>query len=272
MATIQINTTWANNKTLADFAKVLKQRMTYMNETARSSIAACALQVLRSIRAVTRVAKLSTIKVKVEVDTTLYPSYTTKSAHKKLCARWRGSDYRYTGKEPLVVAGSPSNLKTWQIYRFKDMLSNKQTEYLIAAPSPSAAKARAKQIVRSRQIRYAGLARRALSMLMQKTFTKNVADNVPAHVTLKAKQVTEHREIIAKSNDGNGGKYALVLNDNLLYALDAIKGGKAQVDMQMKKAMNKIVSVINQKLKKNGGLLGPNKLDTPFPEVRSRKK
>lgn len=39
----------------------------------------------------------------------------------------------------------------------------------------------------------------------------------------------------------------------------------------MKKAINKIVSVINQKLKKNGGILGSQKLDTPFPEVRKRK-
>ena len=83
--------------------------------------------------------------------------------------------------------------------------------------------------------------------------------------------MTSKREIIAKSKDGNGGKYALVLDDNLRYALDAIKGGRAAVDMQMKKAMNKIVSVINQKLKKNGGLFGPQKLETPFPEVRKRK-
>jgi len=64
----------------------------------------------------------------------------------------------------------------------------------------------------------------------------------------------------------------LVLDDNLRYAQDAVKGGKAAVDTQMKKAMNKIVSVINQKLKRNGGILGPSKLETPFPEVRQRRK
>lgn len=158
------------------------------------------------------------------------------------------------------------------MYRFQDALSPKMTTYLILAPSRQAAKAKAKQIVRSRQIRYAGLARRAISMLMMKTSTKNVADNVPMRVSQKANEVTDRREIIAKAADGNGGKYALVLDDNLRYAKDAVKGGKAAVDMQMKKAMNKIVSVINQKLKKNGGLLGPNKLETPFPEVRQRRK
>lgn len=105
------------------------------------------------------------------------------------------------------------------------------TTYLILAPSTQAAKAKAKQIVRSRQMKYAGLARRAISMLMMKTSTKNVSDNVPARVSQKAKEVTNHREIIAKSNDGNGGKYALVLDDNLHYALNAIKGGRAAIDV-----------------------------------------
>lgn len=36
--------------------------------------------------------------------------------------------------------------------------------------------------------------------------------------------------------------------DNLNYALDALKGGRGTVDTQMKKAMNKIVSVINRKI------------------------
>ena len=64
----------------------------------------------------------------------------------------------------------------------------------------------------------------------------------------------------------------MVLDDNLRYALAAIKGGQVAVDTQLKKAMNKIVSVINQKIKKNGGLFGDGKLDTPFPEVRQRKQ
>ena len=271
MASIQVNASWANGKTLGDFCKVLQQRMTYMNETARDSVAAFAINILKGVRTITKVAKAASIKVKVEVDNTLYPSCTTKSAKKTLCVRYKGSNERYMGNERLVSTGASGKMNTFYVYRFEDTLSSKLTKYLIVAPSAQAAKAKAKQIVRSRQMRYAGLARRAISMLMMKTSTKNVADNVPARVSQKAKEVTDHREIIAKSNDGNGGKYALVLDDNLNYALNAIKGGKTAVDVQMKKAMNKIVSVINQKLKKNGGLLGPTKLETPFPEVRKRR-
>ena len=41
----------------------------------------------------------------------------------------------------------------------------------------------------------------------------------------------------------------------------------------MKKAMNKIVSVINMKMKDTDKLFGPSKLQTPFPQlVRKRGK
>lgn len=272
MASINISASWANGKTLQQFGKVLQERMKYMNETARDSIAACALNVLRGIRTVVKVAKPNKQKVEVTVDNKLYFSVTTQGGRKIPCIRIKGSGQRYSGNERVVFAGEPVDAKTWQIFRFQDKLSKNLTTYLIAAPNMASAKDKARRIVSSRVIRFAGLAKRAISMLMQKTNTKNVNDNVPQRVTRKAKEVTEKKEIIAKASDGKGGKYSLVLVDELNYALDAIKGGRATVDIQMKKAMNKIVSIINQKLKKSGdGFFGPKQLETPFPEVRKRK-
>lgn len=161
--------------------------MKYMNETARDSVAACALNVLRGIRTVTKVAKPSTIKVKVEPDQTLFPSFTKQGAKKKPCVRYKGSRQRYSGKEHVVLAGNPVKINTWMVYRFTDTLSPKLNTYLILAPSTQAAKQKARQIVRSRQMRYAGLAKRAISMLMMKTGTRNVSDNVPMRVSSKAR-------------------------------------------------------------------------------------
>jgi hypothetical protein len=272
MASIQVNASWANGKTLQEFCKVLQERMKYMNETARDSIAACAINVLKGIRSVVKVAKPAKQKVEVTIDNRLYFSVTTQGGKKIPCLRMKGSNQRYVGNEKLVLAEHPVDAKMWQVFRFQDKLSPKLTTYLIAAPNMASAKNKARKIVSSRIIRFAGLAKRAVSMLMMKTSTKNVNDNVPQRVSQKAKEVTHKEEIVAKANDGNGGKYSLVLVDELNYALSAIKGGRATVDTQMKKAMNKIVSIINQKLKKSGGLLGPHKLETPFPSVRSRKK
>lgn len=67
---------------------------------------------------------------------------------------------------------------------------------------------------------------------------------------------------------GNGSSYSLEANDLLNYAKLALKGGDAAVNQAIMKASNKIASVINQRCK---DLLSFNKIDTPFPEVKSRK-
>lgn len=272
MASVQINASFANGATLQEFGRIISERMKWMRETARDSIAACAMQVLKSIRTVTKVAKLSSIKVEVKADASLFPSYTTEGGRKFLCVRFKGSNQRYAGKEKLVSASKPMNVGTWFVFRFTDNLDSKLTSYLIVAPSLSSAKAKAKSIVRSRQIRFAGLARRAISVLMMKVGTKGVSDSVPMRVTAKAKQTTRTKEIVAKAADGQGGKYALVMYDELKYAVDAIKGGRTAVDTQMKKAMNKIVSVINRKIPDSGTFFGRKKLATPFPEVVRKRK
>jgi len=270
-ATVAISANW-HGQGLDALQKVLQSRMKYMHETARESVAAMMITTLQSIRAMTKVAKLSSIKVTVKPDETLRLGWYTVGGKRKPCMRLAGSGQRYKGTERVTFAGNPPKdaERSWSVFRFTDSLSPKMTTFLIAAPSAASAKAKAKQIVRSRQMRYAGLAKRALSVLMMRTSTKRVNDPVPQRVTSKARELTDSREVVAKSQ--NGGKYALVVSDNLRYALAAIKGGRQMVDMAAKKAANKTTAVINRTIAKNGGLLGPSKLPTPFPELTRKRK
>lgn len=246
--------------------------MKYLHESSRSSVSATAIQVLRGLRTVTKVAKPSNIKVEVTKDNSIYPSCTTVSKRKVFCLRHSGSNQKYSGDERIVKDGR-INFKNLHCYRFTDEGGKKAVSYIVIASSMSEAKAKAKKIVTRRAMRYSGLAKRALSILMFKTNTQRVNDGVlNPRVEGKASEVTGKREILVKSGDGRSGKYGLVLDDALKYALKAIKGGKATVDQQMKKAMNKVVSVINHKLKNSNDFFGTKKLDTPFPEVKQRKR
>lgn len=121
----------------------------------------------------------------------------------------------------------------------------------------------AKRLVSRKAARYAGLAKRAVSFMMMKTVTKRVNDNVPINVSALAEAVTKKTEIVRK--DGDKGHYGLILTDELRYAMDAVKGGSATVDIQTKKAMNKIVSIIRRKTK---NLIGIKPPEVPFPELR----
>lgn len=271
-AAIQIKTTFGNNQTLDKFREILALRMQYMNESARGSVSACAIDVLRSIRAVTKVAKPSKIKVQVEEDTSIRASVSTKGKLRTFTIRYSGSNLKYAGNE-TVVNRMPKGMKndSYRLFRFTDEFNKKSKSYIIVAPNISSAKKIAKEIVTRRAMKYSGLAKRAIGVLMFKTNTKKVNDGrINPGVELVANDNTRKVETVKKSDNGNS-IYSLTLHDDLRYALDAIRGGKSMVDIAMKKAMNKIVSIINRKIQKKG-FLDQKKIDVPFPELRKRSK
>ena len=265
---VKISTSFGSGGTIGTLSKILQQRMQYMRETARDSIAATAIDVLRSLRTATKVAKPSTIKVQVERDAHLFPSFTSRGGGKRPCLRIVGTNARYEGTEKMLM-GEKMPVKVQHVYRFTDTFSRKKTTYLIVAPSMGVAKKRAQAIARKRGMRYAGLAKRALGILMFKTNTKRVNDGtLNPLVEVKAEEITDKNETVRKV--GEGGTYTLTLTDNLKYALDAIKGGRSNVEVAFKKAANKVASIINRRISK-GNFLDAQKLPTPFPEVRQRR-
>ena len=267
---IHIDASFGSGKTLNQFADLIKQRMQWMNESARDSVAACAINALRGIRTVTKVAKPNRIKVNVQLEGRLIASFSTRGNHSRFpVIRYAGTKIRYNGPEQQRFNVDIKRIKDAHVYRFVDEFSKKKQTYLIAALSEKDAQQTAKKIVYRKSIRYAGLAKRAISYMMMKTVTKTIADNVPMHVSLFAEKMTKKTEIVKKN--GDKGHYGLILTDNLLYAISAVKGGYATLETQMKKAMNKIVSVINQRIKKKG-FLQDEYIPTPFPELTKKRK
>jgi len=61
--------------------------------------------------------------------------------------------------------------KTWRVWKFVDEQSKKKHVYLIAASSKSIAMNTAKGIIRRRLMRFRGLAKRAISLMIGKTYT-----------------------------------------------------------------------------------------------------
>lgn len=267
MGGVKVNMSYADGKTIDTFAKVIAARQQWCHESARGSVAACAIDCLRSLRTKTRIAKPSGVKVVVKRDNSLFASCETRGRQRIPCIRYLGSKKKYSGSEKVVIADN-ARLGEMKVYRYAE--DHGSRSYLIVASNMTAAKAKAKQIATRKAMRYAGLARRALGMLMYKTNTQRVSDPLDPRVELKADEVTAKRETVTKR--GDGGVYMLQLNDALRYALDALKGGRAEVDASLKRSMNKIVSVINQKLKKHrNDFFSPFKLDTPFPELKQRR-
>lgn len=271
MVSVKIKTSFGTNGTINTLARIIGERMKLLNETAWDSVAACAIDALKSIRAATLVAKKSSAKVTVKNDTSLICSITTKGEYKRLCIRYKTSKEKYSGDEKQIFIGR-GEIKRQHVYRFTDEYSKNKQSYLIVADNISMAKQMAKRIVQRRILRYAGLAKKAIGQLMHKTATINVSDTPDPIVDDVAKSNTSKLESVQKTSDG--GIYKLTLTDNLRYALDAVKGGRAGVDTALKKSMNKIVATINRKVFKrsDGGFLSTKPIPTPFPSLRRRKK
>lgn len=267
MATAAVMATVGNGRTLEEFSKLIAARSKYLGETAADAVAACAIDALKSIRAATGKATKRSVSKDVEVkeDGTLVPSFKTVGGAKKFCVRYKGKGgAEYKGNEKVSVAANSSQISKWNVYRFTDEHGEKMYKYLIVAPDSKTAVKVAKRIKQKRAMRYSGLAKVALTRLMRKTATVSDGGEMPdATVMRKADENT-------KSIAQNGGKaYSLHLEDNLGYAIAAVKGGQTGVDLALRKAMNKITATVNQRCKK---ILGFENLTTPFPEVRQRKK
>lgn len=266
MATAAVSATVGNGRTLQEFSKLIAARSKYLGETAADAVAACAIDALKSIRAVTAKATKRSVSKDVEVkqDGALVPSFKTVGGAKKFCIRNRGGA-EYKGNEKFSVAANSGQIAKCNVYRFTDEHGEKKYKYLIVAPDAKTAAKVAKQIKQRRAMRYSGLAKAALSRLMRKTATVSDGGEMPdAAVARKADEQTR-----SVAQNGGGKAYSLHLEDNLGYAILAVKGGQTGVDLALRKAMNKITATVNQRCKK---ILGFENLPTPFPEVRQRKK
>lgn len=253
----------ASGRTIEAFQQLIQQRIKWCNETKEDAVAAIAITALRSIRAATRVADENKIPdIAVEVAH-LLPSYTAKGKHKVPCLRNAGN-VRYTlgANERLLIADMPD--KGVFVFKYVDKIRKDRplTYYIIASNYDRAVEAVKKRLA-NRIKAWKGLARKALSVLMTKTCTLNDNDQANQNVTQKANALTRKTEI------KGGQTYQLDLSDMLDYATLAVEGGDGIVDMSLKKAANKAVSVINMKCKK---ILNFEQLDTPFPEVSKKRK
>jgi len=272
--TVQITATYADGKTLDEFKRVLDARRKYLNETAFQSIHAMAVETLKSVRSLTKVAKPSGIKVDLTPRTDLKFSYyhvtaatTGSKSGVRMCIRG-ASGMRFEDNQIgkfVFVDLKGAKLASVQVYQFKDVTGDNKV-YLICATSQSKAKKAAQNIVARRLLRYAGLAKRAVSALMIKTNNKGPADAVSARVYQKANEVTTVKNQIVKNPNGSG-VYSLTAMDDLRYAGRALKGGQASVDMALRKAANKSVGLIQHKCK---NVLLPGELKTPFPEITKK--
>lgn len=255
MALVEV--TCADNKPLAALSRLIEERSRWLNETAEQSCAACMIDVLVSLRALTTTAKPNKKEIAVS-ETPLKPSLTSVGSKSyQFCLRIGKA--RYTPQSNERIARTVQDFKGCNVYKWHDI---KNRSWLIVAKNKNDAISWAYDKIKKRANRFKGLARIALSLLMKQSGSKTSQSISNADAATKAQSLTN----VIKT--GNGSSYSIQANDLLDYAKIALKGGDSAINQALGKASNKIASVINQKCK---NLLLFDPIETPFPELRSHK-
>lgn len=254
MALVEV--TCADGKPIAALSKLIEERSRWLNETAEQACAACMIDVLISLRAVTKVAKPNKNEIALS-ETPLKPSISGGKQSPVFCLRIGKA--RYVPQDNERIVRTTNDLKNCEVFKWHD---HKKRAWLIVAKSRKDAMDWATQKLKKRANQYKGLARAAFSILMKQTGSNTSTSISNAEAVSKATSLTK----VTKRKSGND--YSISASDMLDYAKLALRGGDSAINDALGRASNKIASVINQKCK---NILMFEKLDTPFPELRSRK-
>lgn len=268
MLNVEVKATFGSDKSLDTLREVIESRRKYFCETAKQSVTAIGITVLKSVRAATSLAKMNRSELDMVVSGSLKASVYREGNKLIPCLRIAGVHFHPQQGQHILWTDDCKGVKmnALQVYIWNPIFDKKKRTYIIVAPSKSSATSKAKGIIKNRLGKYKGLARRALGVLMRKAATVNVADMVSADATQTAEQQTTVREM------NSGDNYVISMSDTLDYAMDAVKGGDSGLDNSIQKAINMAVATINHKLSTSqNAWYSMTRLETPFPEVKKRK-
>ena len=165
MALVEV--TCADGKPIAALSRLIEERSRWLNETAEQACAACMIDVLVSLRALTTTAKPKKNEIVIS-ETSYTPSYTTISKGKRvLCLRIGRA--RYFPAKNERIASTTNYIYGCKVYDWVD-INNRC--WLIIAPNQKEAIEWAYEKIKKRAKRFKGLARIALSKLMMLSGTK----------------------------------------------------------------------------------------------------
>lgn len=271
-----VTATWGSGRPLSELVHLIGRRMEILHETNRDATVATAITVLQSLRKETRTHRGGTVRVKAGANAgavsfapveALVPSYTKG---RRRCLRRGNRRGARVAFPPHTVQLVPPS-RDWRLASvYRVTLSEEQcarwpkqpgTYYVVAESDAACESYLAKRYGRI-AARHAGLAKTALAEAMGAISTRPSAGRVGAHAPVVAA-----RNVRVASFDGTKG-YEVTVRDDVAYAAHALAQGRCGVDRAMKLAANRIAG----RLRQVGEHILDDDLQTPFPEVKRRKR
>lgn len=272
MLKVEVTTDW-RGRPLEALTQLISRRQRQMCETARDAVVATAIDVVKSLRALTRRGPRKANAKSFAVEPTPYvASWERAGGSFRRVARVGGTGakapifpvnragrHHVKGECVKVYRVTPKHGQrmTWAMNR------NDGCWYVFAHSESEAKKFAVERMTRAIN-KHGGLARTAMGFAMHlissrpsKPETSNEAARMRAERAIRV------------SGRGGGHDYAVTVWDDLDYAEHALEGGASAISLAMMRAANKIAGRIAQHEKAH--FLAPSTA-TPFPEVVRRRR
>lgn len=247
---------WGTDRPLEALADLIEKRQKWFGESAEDAVIATAIDVLGSLRTLSRSAKnRRSTRPKVVRRTDLVASYFGGRKNPRRTLR-STTGARVPAKRVKWFSEGVKNgdLKVFEVT--PEHLGVKP--YLVVAQTQRDAKRFENRAAVRRMAQYGNLAKWAFGVAMNKLSTRSVSDNL----TGEARQAGSRLSFVGKRRSGEA--FEVAVSDRLDYAAKALRGDMAAVDVACMKAANKIAGRLIHRF---GDLLGEG-FATPFPEVR----
>lgn len=257
----------ANGRDVGYLQNAIDARRRELGETTAQAATATAIQVLKSIRANTKVANPRDMDLTVREAKGFVVGWKTKGKRRSRCVRIgnvRGPEV--SSGSVRDIAGMYFKGENVKVYSVIDMVegSKKRTErYLVLSKTEKDANEYARTRHVRRVKRYSGMAKFALTLAMMKTSGRG--SDGGAQASRQAKQTASANVTVFNQATGGGsGDVSIYVHDNLDYATLALEGGEAYVETAAQKACNSIIGLINHKI--GSHLTIHDRIKVPFPE------
>ena len=274
---VTMTATCLNGKPLEALERLIDLRQGWLRETTSEAVIATAINVLSSIRAITKVAdeKKALDSVSVTPFPSLVPSFRSvskaRNAKRVLCLRY-GPHGHHAHVTFRNLAPPGASLMHYKVYVANDLRGNDaityKREYYIIAASEEQARAYAAELRAKRIKRFKGMAKWTIGQAQSQVSQKGVAAEP---VTSAARQIGIKELQVAVYEHGWGeGSVSVSVADTLRYAALALKGGPGEMNTALMRAANRTAGILNHSWQQKLFSYAP--IPTPFPEVAGRKR
>lgn len=271
MLKVEVTTDW-RGRPMEELTKLIQKRVHTLREDARDAVVATAIDVVRSLRALTRKAPKKANDKSFTVEKTPYvASWVRVGKSFRRVARVSGTGSRapiypvnhagphyVKGEQVFVYRITPKHGERWTWEKNR----NKGCWYVFAQ-SESVARRLGNRLMTRVLEKDSGLAKTALGFAMAHLSTKSVPIVVKDS---KARKIAEESWHVVETSGSSA--YGIEVQDNLDYAAKALKGGDSAISIAMMRAANKIAGRL---AKFEETHFFERSTATPFPEVLQRR-